>query len=55
MDNGNVSRVIVWLADTVLLKKQLDNKVFYYVADAVTDKPIAKANVEFFGWRYGSG
>jgi uncharacterized protein YfaS (alpha-2-macroglobulin family) len=51
MKNGNVSRIIVWVADTVIVKKQLDQKAFYYVADAVTGKPIEKANVEFFGWK----
>ena len=51
MDNGNVSRVIVWLADTVLIKKQLDGKAFYFVADAVSGTPVPKANVEFFGWK----
>ena len=24
---------------------------YYFVADAVTGKPVAKANVEFFGWQ----
>ncbi|MFO0881455.1 MAG: MG2 domain-containing protein [Gemmataceae bacterium] len=51
MDGGNVSRIIVWVADTVLLKKQLDGKVFYYVGDAITGAPVEKSNVEFFGWR----
>src|SRR5262249_20403439 len=51
MKNGNVSRIIIWVADTVIVKKQLDNKVLYYVADAVTGKPVEKANVEFFGWK----
>jgi len=50
MQDGNVSRIIVWLADTVIAKKQLDGKSWYYVADAVTGQPIEKANVEFFGW-----
>jgi len=50
MQDGNVSRLIVWLADTVIAKKQLDGKSWYYVADAVTGQPIEKANVEFFGW-----
>ncbi len=51
MDGGNLSRIIVWLADTVIAKKQLDGKVLYYVADAVTGTPVPRANVEFFGWR----
>lgn len=51
MANGNVSRIIVWVADTVIVKKMLEGKVLYYVADAVTGQPVARANVEFFGWR----
>jgi uncharacterized protein YfaS (alpha-2-macroglobulin family) len=51
MDNGNLSRIIVWISDTVILKKQLDGRAFYFVADAVTGKPVPKAAVEFFGYR----
>ncbi len=51
LEGGNTSRIIVWQADTVIAKKQLDGKVLYYVADAVTGEPIAKANLEFFGYR----
>jgi uncharacterized protein YfaS (alpha-2-macroglobulin family) len=51
MKHGNTSRIIIWVADTVIVKKQLDHKALYYVADAVTGKPIDKANVEFFGWK----
>ncbi|HUQ69640.1 MAG TPA: MG2 domain-containing protein, partial [Planctomycetaceae bacterium] len=49
--DGNTSRIVVWLADTALVKKPLDQKSWYYVADAVTGLPIPKANVEFFGWK----
>jgi uncharacterized protein YfaS (alpha-2-macroglobulin family) len=48
---GNVSRIIVWLSDTVIVKKQLDGKAFYFVADAVSGKPVPKANLEFFGYK----
>ncbi|QDU46069.1 MG2 domain protein [Symmachiella dynata] len=51
LEDGNVSRIIVWLDDTVIAKKQLNGEVMYYVADAVTGKPIPKANLEFFGFR----
>ena len=51
MADGNLSRIILWLADTAIVKKPLDKKTWYYVADAVTGTPIVKANVEFFGWR----
>src|SRR5205085_299086 len=49
--DGNSSQIIVWIADTTIVKKPLDKKTYYYIADAVTGTPIAKANVEFFGWR----
>src|SRR5436190_22125815 len=51
LPGGNVSRIILWVADTVIAKKQLDGKAFYYVADAATGLPVAKANVEFFGFK----
>lgn len=51
MADGNVSRIIVWVNDSVILKKQLDGKVFYYVADAVSGKPVPEARVELFGWK----
>ncbi|MCP4375763.1 MAG: alpha-2-macroglobulin, partial [bacterium] len=51
MADGNLSRIIIWVSDTAIVKKPLDKKTWYYVADAVSGKPLAKANVEFFGWR----
>ena len=43
MKDGNLSRIIVWVADTVIVKKQLDQKALYYLADAVSGKPVEKA------------
>ena len=51
MEGGNVSRIVVWVADTVIVKKPLDKKPYYFVADAVTGQPVAKANLEFFGYK----
>lgn len=51
MKGGNTSHVVVWLNDTVIVKKQLDVGAYYFVADAVSGTPIAKANLEFFGYR----
>jgi uncharacterized protein YfaS (alpha-2-macroglobulin family) len=51
MAGGNISRIIVWVSDTVILKKTLDGKVYYHVADAVTGRPIDNMRVEFFGWK----
>jgi hypothetical protein len=49
--DGNTSRIVLWVADTVIARKPLAGKMHYFVADAVTGEPIPKANVEFFGWR----
>jgi alpha-2-macroglobulin len=51
MKGGNTSRVIVWVADTVIVRKPLSEASWYLVADALTGAPVAKANVEFFGWK----
>jgi hypothetical protein len=52
LKGGNTSRCLVWVADTAIVRKPLDGKVWYYVADAVTGQPIPKAHVEFFGWKF---
>jgi uncharacterized protein YfaS (alpha-2-macroglobulin family) len=51
MAGGNVSRIIVWINDTVILRKQLKDKTYYFVADAVTGRPVPKASVDFFGYK----
>jgi uncharacterized protein YfaS (alpha-2-macroglobulin family) len=49
--DGNESKIVVWLADTAIIRKPMSDKSFYYVADAVTGKPIPEANIEFFAFR----
>ncbi len=49
--DGNTSRVIVWLADTAIVRKQLDQQSWYFVADAITGQPLQRANVELLGWK----
>jgi len=59
MDNGNTSHIVLWVHDTVIVKKPLAVKDrggpgspgFIFVADARTGAPVAKATVEFFGYR----
>ncbi|MFT5854449.1 MAG: hypothetical protein ACI8XO_001693 [Verrucomicrobiales bacterium] len=51
MEDGNTSNIVMWLADTAIVKKPLDGKMFYYVADAVTGQPVPGAKVDFFGWK----
>lgn len=51
MEDGNTTRIVVWVDDTVIVKKPLEGSSYYFVADARTGQPIAEANVELFGWR----
>jgi alpha-2-macroglobulin len=51
MKDGNTNFIILWVDDTAIVKKPLDGKAYYFIADSATGKPVAKANVEFFGWR----
>lgn len=50
MEDGNTTSIILWLADTAIVKKPLVGKALYYVADANTGAPLDKCNVEFFGY-----
>ena len=51
MDDGNTSHVVLWVADTAILTKQVEGGAWYYVADARTGVPVPRANVEFFGYQ----
>jgi len=51
LDGGNTSRIVVWVADTAIVKKAINDGAWYYLADAVSGAPIPNADVEFFGWR----
>ncbi len=51
MEGGNTSRIVVWLDDTVIVKKPLAGKMYYFIADARTGQPVPRADVELFGWR----
>ncbi len=45
----NEARCLVWVQDTALLRRTLDGKEMYYVADAESGNALANVNVEFFG------
>lgn len=51
MEGGNTSRVLVWIADTVIVQKPLHEGHMFFVADAMTGRPLPKMNLEFFGYR----
>ena len=50
MQNGNEARIVLWIADTAISRKRIEDGTLYYVADSVSGKPVANANMEFFGW-----
>ena len=50
-EGGNTSRIVVWLDDTVIIKKPLVGQTFHFVADARTGLPVPRADIELFGWR----
>jgi len=51
MEDGNTSKIIIWVDDTVIVKKLLDNATWFYVADAVTGKALPGQEIEFFGYK----
>ncbi|HEX5472937.1 MAG TPA: MG2 domain-containing protein [Lacipirellulaceae bacterium] len=51
VQGGNASQIVLWLADTAIIRKPMPDKSFYFVADAMTGDPVPKANIEFFGYR----
>jgi len=51
MQGGNTARIIIWIADTVIVKKPLKQQMLYYVADATNGRALAGVNMEFFGYR----
>jgi len=51
MADGNTGNIVIWISDTVIVNKKLDGKQYYFVADAVSGKPIPNATVEFFNYR----
>ncbi|MEQ8785629.1 MAG: MG2 domain-containing protein [Pirellulaceae bacterium] len=51
MEGGNTFKTILWVTDTAIVHKTLAGKQLYFIADAVDGRPVAGANLEFFGWR----
>ena len=51
LEDGNTARIIIWVSDAAIVKKPVQKKGFYYIADAVTGMPLANTPVEFFGYR----
>jgi alpha-2-macroglobulin len=51
LDGGNVSRIVLWIADSALVHKPMRSGALYFVADAVTGRPLTGVNIEFFGYK----
>ena len=51
LDKGNVSKLVLWVSNTAIVKKQLDGETLYYVADAKNGKAIKGCDLNFFGYR----
>jgi len=51
MDGGNASRILIWVDDTVIVEKKLDNAEYFFVADAVTGQPVSGAKLDMFGYQ----
>ena len=51
MDGGNSTSIVLWVNDTAIIKKPLSDKSLYYIADALTGKPVEKCNLELFGYQ----
>ncbi len=51
MRDGNTSYLVLWLNDTIIVRKPLAETTYYFVADAETGAPVSKAKLDFFGWR----
>jgi len=52
MEGGNTCFIVLWVDDTAIVRKTLSGSNYYFVADAVSGKPIPRANVEFLGWKH---
>ncbi|MDP6523491.1 MAG: MG2 domain-containing protein [Kiritimatiellia bacterium] len=49
--DGNTSRLLVWITDSVIVDKRIHDNHLYFVSDATTGEPLPQANLEFFGWK----
>ena len=52
LKDGNEARIVLWVADTAISRKRVEDGTMYFVADAVSGAPIDRADLEFFGWRH---
>ncbi|MDO4573580.1 MAG: MG2 domain-containing protein [Planctomycetia bacterium] len=51
VEGGNRAATLVWFTDTMIVRKSMDDRNLYYVADAATGKEIAGAQIFGVGYR----
>ncbi|MGL4511669.1 MAG: alpha-2-macroglobulin family protein [Lacipirellulaceae bacterium] len=51
-EGGNTSTVVVWVADTALVRRPTADGALYAVVDAFHGRPIAGAQIDLFGYRW---
>ena len=49
--DGNTTRTVLWLTDTLIVKKPAANGSLFFVADAATGQPLPRIVLEFLGTR----
>ena len=52
MAGGNTTYVVVWNNDVTIVQKPFDDKILYYVTDAITGEPEANTELHFFGYKH---
>ena len=50
LENGVTNHTVIWIDAISIVKKDVKGGELFYIADAVTGKPIPSAKVEFFGY-----
>ena len=51
MEDGNTSKIVLWIHDTVLVRKNMEDRTWFFAADAVSGRPLPGMNIDFFGFR----
>ena len=50
-ENGNTSRIIVWLTNTAIVERDANGGKLYIVTDALTGKALDYCRLKFFGFK----
>jgi uncharacterized protein YfaS (alpha-2-macroglobulin family) len=51
IDDGNEFHTLIWIIDSVLVQRSVAGQLQWWLADADSGAPVAKADIEFFGYR----